>query len=245
MINSILTRSKKTQNDFLREYCTHRSEFLQALLEGEAPHGDGICWVCKSKQGLIKCLDCFGRHLACRECCISEHQNHPFHRVELWNGSSFLKSSLYKLGFVMYLGHGGQTCPCIVEGGDIWEDVELDPETGFCPEDWQEIPEEKVKKGPENTLVIVDSLGVFRHRIGWCQCPGALDHKMQLFHDSLFPASLDQPSSAFTFSVLDHFYIDAMECKTAAHSFFRKLCRITNNAFPNNVPVCKLKYSTS
>ena len=214
-------------------------------MEGEALHGDGTCWVCRSKQGLIKCLDCFGRHLACRECCISEHQNHPFHRVELWNGSSFLKSSLYKLGFVLYLGHGGQCCPCIVEGDDIWEDVEFDPETGFCPEDWQEIPEEKVKKGPENTLIIVDSLGVFRHRIGWCQCSDVQDRKMQLFRDCLFPASLDQPASAFTFAVLDHFYIDAMECKTAAHSFFRKLCRMTNNAFPNNVPVCNFKHPIS
>jgi hypothetical protein len=145
----------------------------------------------------------------------------------------------------MYLGHGGGRCPCIVEEEDIWEDVDADPETGFCLEDLQEIPEEKVQKGPRNTLIIVDSLGVFRHRIGWCQCPGRRDHKMQLFYDSLFPASSDQPLSAFTFAVLDHFYIDAMECKTAAHSFFRKLCRMTNNAFPNNVPIGGLNHFTS
>ena len=68
---------------------------------------------------------------------------------------------------------------------------------------------------------------------------------MQLFYDSLFPASSDQPLSAFSFVVLDYFYIDAMECKTAAHSFFRKLCRMTNNAFPNNVPVGGLNHFTS
>ena len=44
----------------------------------------------------------------------------------------------------MYLGHGGGRCPCIVEEEDIWEDVDADPETGFCLEDLQEIPEEKV-----------------------------------------------------------------------------------------------------
>jgi len=207
-------------------------------LEGEAPHGDGTCWVCRSKQGFIKCLDCFSRHLACRECALKQHQNHPFHRVEIWNGSSFLKSSLFKLGFILYLGHGGQKCPCIIEEHDQgWEDVDADEETGFCAEDWQEIPEEKVLKGKSSTMVIVDSLGVFRHCIGWCQCLGAHDHAMQLFHERLFPSSLEFPASAFTFSVLDHFYIDAMECKTAAQSFFRKLCRMTNNAFPGNVPV--------
>jgi hypothetical protein len=38
--------------------------------------------------------------------------------------------------------------------------------------------------------------------------------------------------------VLDHFGIDAMECKTSAQSFFQKLRRVTNNAFPDEVPVC-------
>jgi len=60
---------------------------------------------------------------------------------------------------------------------------------------------------------------------------------MQLFRNGLFPSSLDQPGSAFTFAVLDNFGIDAMECKTAVQSFYRKLCRMTNNAFPKNVPV--------
>src|SRR5882724_11043610 len=37
--------------------------------------------------------------------------------------------------------------------------------------------------------------------------------------------------------VLDHFYMDAMECKTAGLSFFQKLRRFTNNAAPASVPV--------
>jgi hypothetical protein len=144
----IQTHEKQNQNDFLREYRDKRPEFLQALLEGEAIHGDGTCYVCRSKQGLVKCLDCFGRHLACRDCCISKHQNHPFHRVEIWNGSSFLKSSLYKLGFVLYLGHGGARCPCIVQEEDLWEDLDADPETGFCPEDWQRRKLKRVQRIP-------------------------------------------------------------------------------------------------
>jgi hypothetical protein len=53
----------------------------------------------------------------------------------------------------------------------------------------------------------------------------------------LFPASHQRPETAFTFDALDHFYIDAMECKTAASSFIKKICRLTNNAFPHTVPV--------
>jgi hypothetical protein len=36
---------------------------------------------------------------------------------------------------------------------------------------------------------------------------------------------------------LDSFEIDALECKTSAMSFFNKLRRQTNNAFPHRVPV--------
>ena len=42
---------------------------------------------------------------------------------------------------------------------------------------------------------------------------------------------------AFTFEVLDHFHIDAMECKTAALNFYNKLRRLTNNVFPTTAPV--------
>ncbi|KAG1763081.1 hypothetical protein EDD22DRAFT_846611 [Suillus occidentalis] len=51
-----------------------------------------------------------------------------------------------------------------------------------------------------------------------------------------FPTSTSRPWTAFTFDVLDHFLIDALECKTSAMSFFQKLHRLTNNAFPGSVP---------
>jgi hypothetical protein len=37
---------------------------------------------------------------------------------------------------------------------------------------------------------------------------------------------------------LNYYGIDATECKTSAQSFFQKLRRVTNNAFPDEVPVC-------
>jgi len=45
------------------------------------------------------------------------------------------------------------------------------------------------------------------------------------------------PKTVFTFDVLDHFYMDAMECKAVGLSFFQKLRRSTNNAAPASVPV--------
>ncbi|KAG2111729.1 uncharacterized protein F5147DRAFT_651355 [Suillus discolor] len=43
-------------------------------------------------------------------------------------------------------------------------------------------------------------------------------------YPSLFPASITQSQSAFTFNILDNFLIDALEYKTSAMSFYQKLC---------------------
>ena len=62
-------------------------------------------------------------------------------------------------------------------------------------------------------------------------------HHIQLFRHGLFSASVIWPKTAFTFDVLDHFYMHAMECKTVGLNFFQKLRRFTNNAAPASVPV--------
>jgi len=56
-----------------------------------------------------------------------------------------------------------------------------------------------------------------------CTCQESTPHHIQLFRHSLFSSSLVRPKTAFTFDVLDHFYMDSMECKTAAFSFLQKL----------------------
>jgi len=59
-------------------------------------------------------------------------------------------------------------------------------------------------------LSLLTAMG-FHHHIQSCQ---DLPTSIQLFRHGLFSASVIQPKTAFTFDVLDHFYMDAMECKT-------------------------------
>jgi hypothetical protein len=85
------------------------------------------------------------------------------------------------------------------------------------------------------TLIHVN--GIFEHCVRFCRCQGAdLEHE-QLFNHRLFCSTFDRPETAFTLDVLDYFGIDSMECKTSAQSFFQKLKRVTNNAFPDELPV--------
>lgn len=86
-------------------------------------------------------------------------------------------------------------------------------------------------------LVIIDTSGVHQLHIRWCRCEAAAEPHIQLLRNRFFPASIKWPSTAFTFSLLDHFHIDSVECKTSASSFFSKLRRLTNSSSPHSVPV--------
>jgi hypothetical protein len=87
------------------------------------------------------------------------------------------------------------------------------------------------------TICIVNRSGVHHLPVKWCRCPGHDPDDRQLFMMGLFPASFKRIKTAFTFQVLDDFRIDNLECKTAALNFYRKLKRITSNAFPDSVKV--------
>jgi hypothetical protein len=166
---------------------------------------------------------------------MEHHKLLPFHRIQKWNGKYFAKTTLHDQGYVLHLGHHGGMCP---DTEDPWLDVE-ETLPGMDNVDLlQDGIEEQTKNVLEDGLVnIVHTTGVFKHKVRWCQCQSAPDKTVQLFELRLFPASHLKPETAFTFDVLEHFHIDAMECKTAAASFIKKLRRLTNNAFPHMVPV--------
>jgi hypothetical protein len=202
------------------------------MLGLEAPRSPSTCSGCHTTEGDIRCKDCFGMHLMCSDCTLSAHQYLPFHRLDRWNGDCFIKTSLFELGYVLHVGHGGCRCPANDGEGGTWEDIPVGND------DMSNEPDVFVEDNrPFDVIVVIDTRGVFRHRVSWCRCRGAPDDPMQLFQDQIFPASYSRPKTGFTFRVLDDFYFDAMECKTSAMSFFHKLRRMTDNAFPGKVHV--------
>jgi len=46
------------------------------------------------------------------------------------------------------------------------------------------------------------------------------------------------------FQLLQYFHLDAMECRTSVSNFFNKLCRLTNDTFPDTVPVSYLIFQS-
>jgi hypothetical protein len=113
------------------------------------------------------------------------------------------------LGYVFKLGHSG---------------------TGrFCPENDNFLADRQ--------MTVVHVNGVFEHCVRFCKCQNAKPQHIQLFDHRLFSSTFDRPETAFSLDVLEYYSIDSMECKTSSQSFFQKLRRVTNNAFPEDIPV--------
>jgi hypothetical protein len=65
-------------------------------------------------------------------------------------------------------------------------------------------------------ITVVNQTGVFDMEILYCICPNAGARDEQLLQSVLFPSSFKQIETAFTFSVLDDFLTENLECNTTA-----------------------------
>ena len=204
----------------------------------ETPPAPRTCSTCGIKDGVYRCHGCFGEPLFCTECCRTEHQRHPFHRISQWTGSFFQDTSLSKIGLEIHLGHGGCPCPNSQQyDQDIfdWDDTEDEVDDA----DLMDFPHPPAmpKETGRPTITVVDKSGIHLLCIRYCTCLGAPTHDVQLFKMGMFPASFGRPKTAFTFTVLDDFLLDNLECGTSAMNYYSKLRRVTSSILPHLVPV--------
>jgi hypothetical protein len=87
-------------------------------------------------------------------------------------------------------------------------------------------------------LTVVDCQGVFTMEVLFCACSDRRSKEEQLLGTCLFPATFKQIETVFSFSVLDNFLVDNLECKTTAQQYFSKLQSMTSTMFPDYIQVC-------
>ena len=190
---------------------------------------------------MYRCRDCFKSPLFCNSCCVSSHATSPFHRVQMFNGCYYID----QLGLTLDVRQHPGDCVAISKDMERTFESDCDLSDNDDTPGYQRYRQGTAKHGRGFThhlagshLTIVSSTGIFRRAVKWCQCANCPDAYVQLLCAKLFPASFQRPATAFTFEVLDHFRLDALECKTAAMNFMCKIARISNEAFPDDVPVC-------
>ncbi|KAH9019735.1 hypothetical protein EDB85DRAFT_2075789 [Lactarius pseudohatsudake] len=193
----------------------------------------------------IKCSDCIGGNYFCKDCCLQTHIRSPFHRMARWVGSHFEpissrrapSASLISVekerdrssGGPPPLTHALRDMQGISDtlfdfAGDVLDSAEGNPRRT------------RTAKSGNPLLTVVNQTGVFDMEVLFCVCPNAGPNDEQLLQAGILPSTFRQIETAFTFSVLDDFLADNLECKTTAQQYYSKLQGITNRMFPDRVP---------
>ena len=159
----------------------------------------------------------------------------------MWNGHFFEQSDFLAHKVELSLCYHPGDCSLDFHTSDIEAISDLDiSDDGDGPLDehgWQESFKRGTHSQSQSNLIIVMSTSIFKRSVRWCHCANSLDKYVQLLHVRLFLASFKNPQTAFTFEVLDHFWVDVLECKMVAMTFMHKIQWISNEAFPSDVPV--------
>ncbi|KIL56864.1 hypothetical protein M378DRAFT_188510 [Amanita muscaria Koide BX008] len=176
--------------------------FLQELnrLEGRGDHKDRpSCRQCLTQEPSYRCRDCITGHLLCQTCIVTYHAHNPFHRLEVWNGSFFERVTLKSLGLRIQLGH---------------------PLGDPCP---LPVPPSG------NSFTVIDTSGVHEVGVDFCGCGIHGTTVQQLLRHRLYPATVQNPTTAATFRVLSHFQLLSFESKCSVYEYFQTLVRESDN----------------
>jgi len=83
-----------------------------------------------------------------------------------------------------------------------------------------------------HNFVVIDTSGVHLVDIEFCGCHsaiGASHPRIQLLHAGWLPATLERPSTAFTFDILNSFHLLTLQGKTSAFHFYSSISHKTDN----------------
>ncbi|EIW81450.1 hypothetical protein CONPUDRAFT_55555, partial [Coniophora puteana RWD-64-598 SS2] len=146
-----------------------------------------------------RCEDCLMGAMVCSDCLVQKHETSPFHRIKYWNGQSFERTTLKRLGLRLQLGHGpGTTC--------------INPVRCF-----------------DDDFVVIDSHGIHEIGLDYCGCETAASKYRQLLRARLFPATVNNPKTAATFRILEEFQLLSFESKASAYEAYHALARRSDN----------------
>lgn len=239
----------------MRQWLPLRPVFLDHILAREAAPLEVHCNKCTKRHFKIRCRDCIGNPVLCVRCCRDVHQDHPFHRIEIWSGTYFAPGWMWQTGVTINLGHGGARCPNnqamdeednsvldtsfpTCDPDDSTRDLDSDSEDDETAGEYGWASGNPQRHFPGAKIVLVVHInGVHHLPITPCRCPTSSDLIAQYLQMGFYPATYKQIETVFTFQVLDDYHLENLECQTSYHHYYSKLRRMTNKIFPNTVPV--------
>lgn len=187
-------------------------DHLQDLLlhHCDNPHKDETC---PCKRGLRRvqchCDGCFQYSTSCENCFVDRHRNNPFHWALVWENDIWNKRDFSEL----------LSDTCFIQLGHVEDQLACSG------------------AGAPIRFIVTHINGVHTTRIKFCGCTTAPSNIDQLVLSNLFPATTNDPKSAFTLALLKQFRIHNLQSKCGAFDYIRSIRRFSDNAFTAKVPV--------
>ncbi|KAF9538704.1 hypothetical protein CPC08DRAFT_604681, partial [Agrocybe pediades] len=141
-------------------------------------------------------------------CYVKVHQCLPYHWAEVW---------VSELGY--FQRHD------IASLQDGIASINLGHHGKSCPS----------RHASNVNFILVASNGIHSTKIRFCQCNGA-ERWEKLMENRLFPSTVAQPTSAFTFGVLHQYHLQHLTSKASVHDFAASLLMLTDNVYHFRVP---------
>ncbi|KAK1215224.1 hypothetical protein PQX77_022175 [Marasmius sp. AFHP31] len=205
----LLAEERTRRMKLLGEYSDKMDQAARILLDQE--YDATIGTPCPCKQGRVRnvrCRECDSFPALCAECWVDAHKHNSLHWAHVWNESGyFVKHDISTLS-------EGRSIPLGHNG-----------ET--CP-----------RPGKSQLFTIVDVNGVHATRVSFCGCKESegCDKWTKLLTSDLFPSTVLEPQSAFTFRALHQYNILSLQAKITAYDYMKSVRRMTDNVFTGNVP---------
>ncbi|KAJ7194745.1 hypothetical protein GGX14DRAFT_537360 [Mycena pura] len=187
-----------------------RNEILDGLVrrEGRGPWWSKGCMAldCLSIHAEYRCEDCFGGQLLCAKCMVEWHRDEPLHIIQKWDEGYFQPCTLSS----------------IAPG--------LRYQVGHPPGE-----ECDFRDGPKK-FVVLDNNGIHRISIDFCGCLGAPSMIDQLINIGWFPATLKEPETCATLSLLRRFHTLNLQGRVPAYDFYSALEVLSDRAGQRELP---------
>ncbi|KAE9398936.1 hypothetical protein BT96DRAFT_821178, partial [Gymnopus androsaceus JB14] len=189
------------------QYGTETKKIIHLFLNQHAASRIGTPCSCKKGVHMVRCRNCYQRPPLCSDCFIREHKYIPFHWAERWDeGGKFFST-------------------CDMSALDHNWALNLGHSAEQCPNATKTMHINIIEtSGPHGTLV------------RYCQCHGCPDKWQQLFDAHLFPGSVSNPGTAYTFRLMREYEVHAVASKKNAWDYTKALAQLANRQFPEMVP---------
>ncbi|KAK6992405.1 hypothetical protein R3P38DRAFT_2570469 [Favolaschia claudopus] len=209
IFQSILIDSDITKNaGLLDDYEEHLDELADLLVESASDEriNSGALCDCGAGPVIMQCHDCTEYRATCVECFKTKHLNNPLHWAEVWQTSD----GFFVRHDISMLNHT----------------IQLGHSGALCP-----------SSTGSRKFTIVHHSGVHATRVAFCGCHENPPNKTrQLMRARLFPATMKETKSAFTFTVLKECHLHNLESKKASYNYMGALRRLTDNSFTADDP---------